>query len=66
MNDRMLTYRYPRTLAEACARHACDGEDARAIHGPYKTELNPDDVVVMVCAVMAVVVAVMAAVGWVQ
>lgn len=33
-----LTYRYPRTLAEACARHPCDGEDAIAIHGPYRRE----------------------------
>lgn len=42
MNDKLLTYRYPRTLAEASSRYLCDGEDARAIHGPYRRPLVAD------------------------
>ena len=55
MTDKLLTYRYPRTMAEASSRHLCDGEDARAIHGPYRRPLVTDDridiVAVIVCLV---------------
>ena len=43
MTDKLLTYRYPRTMAEAASRYLCDGEDARAIHGPYRKPLVADN-----------------------
>jgi hypothetical protein len=59
------TYRYPRTLAEAASRHLCNGEDAHAIEGPYKSH-NPDAVVLYVCVICAALLAVMTIVGWLQ
>jgi len=66
MEEKLLTYRYPRTLAEACARYACDGKDAVAVHGPYKTAMNPDDVVTAFCLAMFAVLAVFALLGWLK
>jgi hypothetical protein len=40
--DKLLTYRYPRTLAEASMRYACDAQDAIAMHGPYRRPLVAD------------------------
>lgn len=42
MNDKLLTYRYPRTLAEASSRYLCTADDAIAIHGPYRRPLVAD------------------------
>ena len=49
MNDQLLTYRFPRTLAEAAARHPCTGEDAPAIQGPYKRVWDVDTLVAWFC-----------------
>lgn len=38
--DKMLSYRYPRTLIEA---FGCDAETAVAIHGPYRKPLVADN-----------------------
>lgn len=42
MTDKLLTYRYPRTLAEAASRYPCSAEDAVALHGPYRKPLVAD------------------------
>ena len=55
MTDKLLTYRYPRTLAEASSRYLCDGEDARAIHGPYRHPLVTDDRIAIVAVIMCLV-----------
>ena len=55
MTDKLLTYRYPRTLAEASSRHLCDGEDARAIHGPYRRPLVTDDRIAIVAVIVCLV-----------
>lgn len=55
MNDKLLTYRYPRTLAEASSRYLCDGEDAIAIHGPYRRPLVTDDRIAIVAVIMCLV-----------
>lgn len=39
MNDKLLTYRYPRTMAEAASRYPCNAKDAIAVHGPYRRPL---------------------------
>lgn len=63
MNDKLLTYRYPRTLHEAASRYLCNGEDAQAIDGPHKTHISPDDIVTYFCVVTAAVVAALAIAG---
>jgi hypothetical protein len=60
-----ITYRHPRTLAEAAARRPCNGEDAYAIEGPYKSH-DPDAVVLYVCVICAALLAVMTIVGWLK
>jgi hypothetical protein len=55
MNDKLLTYRYPRTLAEASSRYLCDGEDARAIHGPYRRPLVSDDRIAIVAVIVCLI-----------
>lgn len=42
-DDYMLTYTYPRTMAEAASRYPCNGEEAVAVHGPYRRLLVTDD-----------------------
>lgn len=59
-----LTYRYPRTIQELDNRYPCNAEEANAIHGPYKGEWDPDMVVIGACAVVAAVLVVMGAFGW--
>ena len=55
MNDKLLTYRYPRTLAEASSRYLCDGEDARAIHGPYRRPHEDDTRICIAATVFTLV-----------
>lgn len=43
MTDKLLTYRYPRTLAEAASRYPCNAKDAIAVHGPYRRPLVADN-----------------------
>ena len=50
-----LTYRYPRTLAEAASRYLCDGEDARAIHGPYRRPLVTDARIAIVAVIVCLI-----------
>ena len=38
-----LTYRYPRTMAEAASRYPCNAQDAIAVHGPYRRPLVADN-----------------------
>lgn len=63
MNDRLLTYRFPRTLAEAAARHPCCGGDAPAVYGPYKRSHDVDSLVGYFCAGVAVLVGALAIAG---
>lgn len=55
MNDKMITYRYPRTLAEASSRYLCDGEDAIAIRGPYRRPLVTAGRIAIVAIIMCLV-----------
>lgn len=55
MNDKLLTYRYPRTMAEACARYACDAQDAIAVHGPYRKPLAADNWIAVIAVVVCLV-----------
>lgn len=52
MNDKLLTYRYPRTLAEAASRYPCDAKDAVALHGPYRKPLVTDDRIAIVAVIV--------------
>ena len=52
MTDKLLTYRYPRTLIEA---FGCDAETAVAIHGPYRRPLVTDDRIAIVAVIMCLV-----------
>lgn len=52
MNDKQLTYRYPRTLIEA---FGCDAETAVAIHGPYRRPLVTDDRIAIVAVIVCLV-----------
>lgn len=63
MNDRLLTYRFPRTLAEAAARHPCCGGDAPAVYGPYKRSYDVDSLVAWFCVCALAVVCVLAIAG---
>ena len=49
----LLTYRYPRTLAEAASRYPCNAEDAVAIHGPYRRPLVDRIAIVAVIVCLA-------------
>lgn len=60
----MLTYRYPRTLREVENRYPCNAEEAKAIHGPYKAEWNPDNVVLYTSIGIVAALLVMTAIGW--
>lgn len=51
----MLTYTYPRTMAEAASRYPCNGEEAVAVHGPYRRPLVTDDRIT-VAVVLAVLI----------
>lgn len=64
MNDKLLTYRYPRTLAEAAARHPCDAYDAQAIHGPYTGSFEPDRIVLRTCYICTAALLYMVWRGW--
>jgi hypothetical protein len=59
-----LTYRYPRTTQELDNRYPCNAEEAKAFHGPYKGEWDPDHMVLWVCVAIFFVLFVMAVVGW--
>ena len=50
--DKMLSYRYPRTLIEA---FGCDAETAVAIHGPYRKPLAADTWIAVVAVVVCLV-----------
>ena len=50
--DKMITYRYPRTLIEA---FGCDAETAVAIHGPYRRPLVTDDRIAIVAVIVCLV-----------
>ena len=52
MNDKLLTYRYQRTLAEAASRYPCDAKDAVALHGPYRKPLVTDDRIAIVAVIV--------------
>ena len=55
MNDKLLTYRYPRTMAEAASRYPCNGEEAVAVHGPYRRPLVADTWIAVVAVVVCLV-----------
>ena len=55
MNDKLLTYRYPRTMAEAASRYPCNAKDAIAVHGPYRRPLVTDDRIAIVAVVACLV-----------
>lgn len=55
MTDKLLTYRYARTLAEAASRYPCNAEDARAIHGPYRKPLVTDDRIAIVAGIVCLI-----------
>ena len=55
MNDKLLTYRYPRTMAEAASRYPCNAKDAIAVHGPYRKPLVADNWIAIAAAVVALV-----------
>lgn len=50
--DKMLTYRYPRTLIEA---FGCDAETAVAIHGPYRRPLAADNWIAVIAVIACLV-----------
>jgi hypothetical protein len=54
-DDYMLTYRYPRSMAEVIARYPCAGAEAVAIHGPYRRLVATDDRIT-VAVVLAVLI----------
>ena len=55
MTDKLLTYRYPRTMAEAASRYPCNGKEAVAVHGPYRKPLVTDDRIAIVAVIMCLV-----------
>ena len=64
-NGKMLTYRYPRTMAEAAMRYPCAGDDAKAIHGPYTGSHEPDRIVLRFCYATIAALLLMVWKGWV-
>ena len=55
MTDKLLTYRYPRTLAEAASRYPCNGKEAVAVHGPYRRPLVTDDRIAIAAIIVCLV-----------
>jgi hypothetical protein len=55
MTDKLLTYRYPRTMAEAASRYPCNAKDAIAVHGPYRKPLVADNWIAIVAVIMCLV-----------
>lgn len=66
MNDKLLTYRYPRTLHEAASRHLCNADDAVAVEGHKKISISPDDLVMYTTLLCMAVVAVLVMAGVIQ
>ena len=56
MIDKILTYRYPRTMAEAASRYPCNGEEAVAVHGPYRKPLVADNWIAIVVVALTLIV----------
>ena len=54
-DDYMLTYTYPRTMAEAASRYPCNGEEAVAVHGPYRRPLVTDDRIAIAAVIVCLV-----------
>jgi len=65
VSDPLLTYTYPRTLAEAKARFPCAGDESVAVHGPYTDSYKPDRIVLRTCYVVCLALLFMVWRGWV-